>query len=202
MIAVRHTIDIDVYRSGMIRQVEQDLRSAAEVDLGDWVDFEVGRSASVDAAGADSIRLPVSSRIGNTLWARFHVDLVTDGIRMTGLPDARPSRRISSTWLRWSAPWRSGRATNSPPCTVRQIGDSSPCRPSSRFRTPRSGVPGTGPKRNGRAGRYPRRWRRRSMSSNRSSTRCSAPPPPVAGTPDLEAGALELGWPRRRDRCW
>ncbi len=40
-VAVRHTVDIDVYRAGAIAEGERELRTAAALDIGDWM-FEVG----------------------------------------------------------------------------------------------------------------------------------------------------------------
>ena len=86
-IAVRHTLDIDVYRAGTIAQVERDLRKAAQSDIGDWMRFELGRATRVAAGAAQAVRVTVESYIGNQLWAAFHVDLVADGIRMTATPE-------------------------------------------------------------------------------------------------------------------
>jgi len=86
-IAVRATIDLDVYRVSSRAQAERDLRSAAEVDVGDWFSFELRRGTPVAGTG---IRLPAVARIGTAEWARFHVDIVADSIRMTGTPDPVP----------------------------------------------------------------------------------------------------------------
>lgn len=86
-VAVRHTVDIDIYRAGAIRDVERDLRRAATLDIGDWMRFQVGPTGRVHAAGADAARLPVTSFIGTKEWTAFHVDVVADGIHMTGAPD-------------------------------------------------------------------------------------------------------------------
>ncbi|RZQ64361.1 nucleotidyl transferase AbiEii/AbiGii toxin family protein [Amycolatopsis suaedae] len=85
-IAVRHTIDIDVYRAVNRDQAERDLRAAAEQDLGDWFRFETGQAIRV-ADVAQGVRVPVVAVLGATPWTRFHVDVVCEGIRMTGVPD-------------------------------------------------------------------------------------------------------------------
>ncbi|GAA0680590.1 hypothetical protein GCM10010193_37820 [Kitasatospora atroaurantiaca] len=85
-IAVRHTVDLDVYRAAERQQAERDLRSALALDAGDWFIFEAGRGTPV-ADGTTGVRIPIVARIGPTPWANFHVDVVADGVRMTGAPD-------------------------------------------------------------------------------------------------------------------
>jgi hypothetical protein len=85
-IAVRHTIDVDVYRAVSREQAERDLRAALLLDGGDWFTFEAGPARSVvDAAGGT--RVPINARLGTTTWSQFHVDIVAEGIAMTGRPD-------------------------------------------------------------------------------------------------------------------
>jgi Nucleotidyl transferase AbiEii toxin, Type IV TA system len=88
-IAVRHTIDLDVYRWGAREDAERDLRAAATADLGDWFRFEVRPGAPI-VDGESGVRLPMVSRIGAVEWARFHVDVVASTVRMTGTPDDVP----------------------------------------------------------------------------------------------------------------
>lgn len=88
-LAVRETVDVDVYRSATLQQAETDLRVAANRDIGDWFRFEIGRSRRVSAGGA-GLRLPVKVFIGVTEWCTFRVDLVGSGIRITGQPDQVP----------------------------------------------------------------------------------------------------------------
>jgi hypothetical protein len=64
-------------------------RRAAAFDIGDWFLFEVGPRQSVSDTAA-GVRLPIDTLIGDTVWARFHVDLVGADIRMTGQPDEMP----------------------------------------------------------------------------------------------------------------
>jgi hypothetical protein len=85
-IAVRHTIDIDMYRATTRNQAEQDLRHAARRDLGDWFQFETGQGTPV-ADAVQGLRVPVTAAIGTTSWAKFHVDIVAETVRMTGTPD-------------------------------------------------------------------------------------------------------------------
>jgi len=85
-IAVRHTIDIDLYRATSRDQAERDLRQAAGRDLGDWFLFDTG--IGIPAADmARGIRVPITATIGTTPWATFHVDIVANAVRMTGTPD-------------------------------------------------------------------------------------------------------------------
>ena len=93
-IGVRATIDIDIYRASSPDVADADLREAAARDIGDWFRFEIGplRPAS---GGAGGIRSPVSSYVGTTVWADFHVDIVGAGLRMTGKPeDVPPLARV------------------------------------------------------------------------------------------------------------
>ncbi len=89
-VSVRHTVDIDVFRAGSIADVERKVREAARLDIGDWMRFEVGRSVSVLAAGAQGARVRVRSSVGTRLWMSFQIDMVSDGIVMTGEPDEVP----------------------------------------------------------------------------------------------------------------
>jgi hypothetical protein len=94
-LAVRETVDVDVFRSTTIHQAEADLRAAANQDIGDWFLFEVGPGRSVSAGGA-GLRLPVTAFIGATEWCAFRVDLVGSGIRITGQPEpVRPLARVT-----------------------------------------------------------------------------------------------------------
>ncbi|WP_186356131.1 nucleotidyl transferase AbiEii/AbiGii toxin family protein [Streptomonospora sp. PA3] len=88
-LAVRRTVDIDVYRPGDRGQAEHDLRRAAALDLGDWFIFETGGATPV-SDGANGVRIPTTARIGTTEWVRFHVDVVAEDIRMTGSPEDVP----------------------------------------------------------------------------------------------------------------
>ncbi|MBB4934735.1 hypothetical protein F4561_005629 [Lipingzhangella halophila] len=89
-LAVRRTVDIDLYRATTASQAEQALREAAALDLGDWFGFETGRATPV-ADGTTGLRISVTARLGTTTWSSFHVDLVAENIRMTGTPDAVPA---------------------------------------------------------------------------------------------------------------
>jgi hypothetical protein len=86
-LGTRGTLDIDIYRQAAREAAEADLRRAAAIDAGDWFRFEIGPGAVLGTAG---IRLPVNSVIGATTWARFRVDLVGAGVRMTGQPEDVP----------------------------------------------------------------------------------------------------------------
>ena len=64
-ISVRHTIDIDLYRTGAINEVERLLREASTLDIGDWMHFEVGASVRIQASGAQGVRTRIRSFIGS-----------------------------------------------------------------------------------------------------------------------------------------
>jgi hypothetical protein len=51
-IAVRATIDIDVYRNTTADRAERELREAAARDIGDWFRFEVGPRHAVSTQPA------------------------------------------------------------------------------------------------------------------------------------------------------
>ena len=89
-IAVRHTIDINVYRTARRETAERDLRDALDIDAGDWFRFEAGPGRPVADAAA-GFRVPIVARIGTTAWAQFHVDVVGEGVRMTGTPEHVPA---------------------------------------------------------------------------------------------------------------
>lgn len=88
-IGVRATIDIDIYREAARDEAVADLRRAATMDIGDWFRFEI--RATTTLADSGGVRLPMTAFIGNTEWARFHVDLVGADLRMTGQPEDVPS---------------------------------------------------------------------------------------------------------------
>ena len=89
-IGVRATIDIDLYRAVDVEAAETELRAAARTDLGDWFAFEIGPARPAgDVASAR--RLPVAARVGNTVWASFHIDLAERELQMIGRPDRVPA---------------------------------------------------------------------------------------------------------------
>lgn len=89
-IAVRHTIDVDVYRAASREQAERDLRAALVLDGGDWFTFDAGAGRPI-ADGASGTRVPIDARLGTSTWAKFHVDIVAEGVAMTGQPDEVPA---------------------------------------------------------------------------------------------------------------
>jgi hypothetical protein len=88
-IGVRGTLDVDVYRDAAQETVEMDVRSAADLDLGDWFRFELGAALSMDDA-VKGLRIPVTAYIGLTVWASFRLDLVGSDLQMTGDPEPVP----------------------------------------------------------------------------------------------------------------
>lgn len=88
-ISVRHSTDIDVYRDAERSTVERELRAAAELDLRDWFQFEIGPAETL-SGGTGGARYPVTARVGATIWASFHIDIVGTGVRMTDVPEDVP----------------------------------------------------------------------------------------------------------------
>jgi hypothetical protein len=84
--SARHTLDIDLYRRGAgLDRAEAALRAAASGDLGDYFRFTLEPGRRI-AEGRATLRVPVTAYLGATVFARFHVDLVS-GVLMTGEPD-------------------------------------------------------------------------------------------------------------------
>lgn len=84
--SARHTVDVDLYRrDGHLDAAETALRAAAAADLGDFFRFTLAPGQRV-AEGRATLRIAVTTYLGATEFARFHIDLVTD-IQMTGEPD-------------------------------------------------------------------------------------------------------------------
>ena len=91
-IAVRSTIDVDIYRERPPDEAEAEVRKACERNLGDWFNFQLGPGQPVnDGSG---VRLRVDANVGPSIWAQFHIDLVGSDLRMTGQPDEVPSIAI------------------------------------------------------------------------------------------------------------
>jgi len=87
-IAVRSTIDIDIYRERPPDEAEAELRKACEQNLEDWFNFQLGLGQPVnDGSG---VRISVDAYVGPSIWAQFHIDLVGSDLRMTGQPDEVP----------------------------------------------------------------------------------------------------------------
>lgn len=94
-LAVRATLDIDVFRAVTQEVAEADLRIAADMDIGDRFRFEVGAAQPVSGV-TGGIRLPVTAYVGTTSWCAFHVDLVGAGIQLLGEPEhAAPLAPVS-----------------------------------------------------------------------------------------------------------
>lgn len=133
-VSVRHTLDLDVYRAGAIADVERQVREAAALDIGDWVRFEVGESLRVRAAGAQAARAKVSSYIGNKIWAPFQIDMVADGVEMTGVPDSVAPLTDVRVLDRDRIPWRAYPLVDhiaDKVCAIFEVHDG---RPSTRFK--------------------------------------------------------------------
>ncbi len=88
-IGVRGTLDVDVYREAAQDTVVEDVRSAADLDLGDWFRFELGAAQPMEDA-VKGMRIPVNAYIGLTVWASFRLDLVGSDLQMTGDPEPVP----------------------------------------------------------------------------------------------------------------
>ncbi|MDP9791553.1 hypothetical protein J2S43_000065 [Catenuloplanes nepalensis] len=133
-VSVRHTIDIDVYLAGAIDDVERRLRDAAVLDIGDWVRFEVGSSTRIRAAGAQASRVRIQSFIGTKLWTAFQVDIVADGIQMSGEPELVPSLTSINTVEQERALWRAYPLVDHVADKVCAIVERHDGRPSTRFK--------------------------------------------------------------------
>jgi hypothetical protein len=83
----RARLDVDVYRDAVRQVAEAQLRQAAGMDPGDWCRFEVGMGMAI---GTSSVRLPVRSIIGASVWVAFHIDLAGADLRLTGRPEHVP----------------------------------------------------------------------------------------------------------------
>ena len=86
---MRATNDVDVFRNAASETAEVELRRAAGQDVGDWFRFDIG-PGSPAGDGSDAIRLPVTAFIGPTAWQRFHIDLTSASLRVTGEPAEVP----------------------------------------------------------------------------------------------------------------
>lgn len=133
-ISVRHTLDLDVYRAGAIADVERQLRDAAALDIGDWMRFEAGESVRVIAAGAHAARVRVRSYIGVKVWASFQVDVVADGIEMTGEPDTVSPLTEVEILDRARAPWKAYPLVDHVADKLYAIFEQHDGRPSTRFK--------------------------------------------------------------------
>lgn len=133
-VSVRHTIDIDVYLAGAITDAERQVRDAAALDIGDWMRFEVGPSMKVQAAGAQAARVRVKSFIGTKVWVSFQVDIVADGIEMTGEPDTVLPLTSIEILDRERAPWRAYPLVDHVADKVCAIIERYDGRPSTRFK--------------------------------------------------------------------
>jgi hypothetical protein len=84
--SARHTLDVDLWRpDSRSEEAETALRAAASLDLGDFFRFTLEPGRRI-AEGRATLRIPVTAYLGATVYARFHVDLVS-GVVMTGEPD-------------------------------------------------------------------------------------------------------------------
>jgi hypothetical protein len=88
--SVRHSTDIDIFRDEERRLAERQMRTAAELDLGDWFRFDVGPGTNLGDGNRIATRYAVTAWLGPANWAEFRVDLVGTGVRMTGVPDDVP----------------------------------------------------------------------------------------------------------------
>lgn len=84
----RHSKDIDMFFTATDADVDDAvdaLQAALRIDLGDHFAFDITRVAPLqeEAKGA---RVHVNARLGSTLFATFHIDVVV-GTVMTGTPD-------------------------------------------------------------------------------------------------------------------
>lgn len=86
-LAMRGSLDVDIYRAVAQEIAEVDVRAAAALDIRDWFRFEIGPAYPI---GNKSARMPANAIIGATTLVAFHIDLLGTDIRMTGQPDDVP----------------------------------------------------------------------------------------------------------------
>lgn len=87
----RHSKDIDVYfteQRADAAEAVASLRNVLARELGDFFAFEVTRVTPLQEEAKGS-RVHTQARLGPTLFASFHIDVVV-GTTMTGLPDLVP----------------------------------------------------------------------------------------------------------------
>jgi hypothetical protein len=96
--------------------------------------FEVGGSVNVEAAGAAAARVKVQSFIGTKVWAPFQVDIVADGIVMTGEPDQVEPLVGIDVGSRGHRPWRAYPLVDHVADKVCAILERHQGRPSTRFK--------------------------------------------------------------------
>jgi len=96
--------------------------------------FEAGPSVNVRAAGAQGARIKVQSFIGTKIWAAFQVDLVGDGIQMTGEPDTVLPLTAIEIGDQERAPWRAYPLVDHVADKVCAILERHDGRPSTRFK--------------------------------------------------------------------
>lgn len=85
----RHTRDIDLLsQDGGLRDAERALHEAARLDVGDFFAFNFAAGEPLAEAG-QALRVPVEAYLGVRVFARFHVDLVTN-LKMTGAAEPVP----------------------------------------------------------------------------------------------------------------
>ena len=68
--------------------------------------FETGPSVKITANGAQAARVKVKSFIGTKIWAPFQIDIVADGVLMTGTPDPVPPLTDVQITTRDRATWQ------------------------------------------------------------------------------------------------
>ncbi|MDA8118067.1 MAG: nucleotidyl transferase AbiEii/AbiGii toxin family protein [Actinomycetota bacterium] len=83
-LAVRASLDVDLYRAAALEVAESDIRRAVAVDLSDWFSFELRTTAALKHGIS---RFGVTARIGRTPWTSFHIDLAGGNVEMTALPE-------------------------------------------------------------------------------------------------------------------
>jgi len=107
--AARSTVDIDLTvqrvaasASGDQNQIVREmLQSAADISLGDWFEFVVGRaSMDLTAAPYGGARYPVEARMDERTFARFHLDAGVGDVVMRPLETI-----VCRDWLGFAVQW-------------------------------------------------------------------------------------------------
>jgi hypothetical protein len=82
----RHSADIDlVTLAENLPTALEELRAAAEADLGDFFTFDLDEPSHL-VQGVEGVRVPVTARLGRRPYETFHIDLVT-AVQVTGVPE-------------------------------------------------------------------------------------------------------------------
>lgn len=84
----RHSIDLDLYYAGEFDTALDELRDAADVDMGDYFSFDIDRGPPLTGVAAGG-QLKVIAYLGDKEFERFKIDVVVSHT-MTSAPEKVP----------------------------------------------------------------------------------------------------------------